>query len=189
MQSRNLYRQLQKIEKSISIIGLAGSGKSTIGKRLARKIGIPVYDTDSHVEKLVGHNKVEIYDFQGKEFFKKKEKEAVKEILSYGIIVMSTGNETYLDDELRNLINEKCITVWLKADIETLYSRIIRRNTRPEIDRLDDKKAALQKMIDDTSHIYQNANITVTSQDMDPHYIIDAIIAKLNRILNNVPIS
>lgn len=185
MQNKNLLSLLKERGKPLAIIGSAGSGKSTIGKRLAKKLGIQVYDTDSRVEYYLGHTKVDIYDFQGKDFFKKKEKEVVKEILSYGMMIMSTGSETYLDEELRQIIDEKCITIWLKADVETLYSRIIRRNTRPEIDRVEDKKAALKEMIEKSYPMYEKADIIVTSQNMEPHYVIDTIIAKLTTLLES----
>lgn len=184
MDRQRLLRELQKSGKVIVLIGLMGSGKSTIGKMLGRQLRIQFYDSDKEIENRLGLSVVDIYDFMGRDYFKEKEHEMVKEILSYGIVVLSTGSDTFLNEELRSLIQERAITIWLKADVETLYNRIIRRSTRPEIDRVEDKKAVLQQMIDEKYPVYEKADIVVKSHDMDPHYVLDTIMVRLAKLLN-----
>ncbi len=173
----------ESINKPIVLIGIMGSGKSTIGKKLAKKLRLQFYDSDREIESREGVSVIDIYDFKGEEYFKKKEEEIVKEILGYGITLLSTGSSTFLNDELRAIIKKNAISIWLSADLDTLYNRVIRRNTRPELDKIDNKKELLEKMMEERYPVYSQADITVMSQDLDTHYVVDTVIAKLRKFL------
>ncbi len=176
------------ITKPIVFIGMMGSGKSTIGKRLARKLNLQFYDSDKVIEEREGLSIVDIYDFKGEEYFRNKEYDIVKEILGYGTVILSTGGSTFLNDELRGIIKEKAISIWLYADIDILYSRVIRRNTRPELNSYaGDKKEILQKLMDERYPIYSQADITVESKDFDVHYIVDTVMARLRKYVTPSP--
>ena len=164
------------ITKPIVFIGMMGSGKSTIGKRLARKLNLQFYDSDKVIEEREGLSIVD------------KEYDIVKEILGYGTVILSTGGSTFLNDELRGIIKEKAISIWLYADIDILYSRVIRRNTRPELNSYaGDKKEILQKLMDERYPIYSQADITVESKDFDVHYIVDTVMARLRKYVTPSP--
>ncbi len=175
------------ITKPIVFIGIMGSGKSTIGKKLARKLNLQFYDSDKVIEEREGLSIVDIYDFKGEEYFRNKEYEIVKEILNYGTVILSTGGSTFLNDELRNIIKTRAISIWLYADLEILYSRVIRRNTRPELNNYHgDKKAILEKLIEERYPVYAESDITVESKDFDVHYIVDTVMARLRKYVTPV---
>lgn len=168
--------------RPIVLIGIVGSGKSTIGKKLARKLNLQFYDSDKVIEEREGLSIVDIYDYKGEQYFRYLEESVIKEILNYGTLLLSTGGSTFMNEELRSLIKQKAISIWLSTDIETLYSRVTRRNTRPELNH-GNKKAILQQMLDERSEIYNKADIIVESKDYDVHYIVDVIKSRLQKYI------
>ena len=157
---------------------MMGSGKSTIGKRLAYKLNRLFYDSDKIIEDKEGLSTRDIYDFRGEEYFKEQELKVIKETLNYGSVVLSTGGESFLSDEIRQLIMDKAISVWLKADISTLYERVSKRNTRPQLIN-ENKMEVLEDMIAVSYPIFEQANIIVESKDMEAHFVVDTILARL----------
>lgn len=170
------------IKKPIVLVGMMGSGKSTIGKRLAYKLNLQFYDSDKIIEEREGLSVVDIYDYRGEEYFKQQELKVIKEIIDYGTIVLSTGGGSFLIDELRDLIKQKAISVWLNADIDTIHDRVSRRNTRPLLNTLD-KLETIKKMVDESTKFYEKADITIDCRNMDTHFVVDTIINKLKNFL------
>ncbi|CAL7962309.1 Shikimate kinase [Alphaproteobacteria bacterium] len=170
------------VTKPIVFIGMMGSGKSAIGKRVARKLNLQFYDSDKVIEEREKLSIIDIYDFKGESYFRKMEEEVTREVLEYGVIVLSTGGSTFLNDVLRVVIQKKAISIWLYADIDVLYNRVARRNTRPEL-ICGDKKETLSKLMAERNPIYQQADIVVDSKDSDTHYIVDAVMVKLKKYL------
>lgn len=172
------------IKKPLVFVGLMGSGKSTIGKKVANKLGLKFYDSDKIIELREGLSIVDIHDFKGEDYLRKKEEEVIKEVLNYGVILLSTGSGAFMNDDLRGLILDRAISIWLKADLEILYGRVIRRNTRPELVS-SNKKETLEKLMEERYPLYQEANITVESEDFDTHYIVDLVLVRLQKYLNS----
>ena len=172
------------IKKPIVIIGMMGSGKSTIGKRLAHRLNLQFYDSDKLIEERENLSVRDIYDYKGADYFKQQEIKVITEVLNYGSIVLSTGGESFLIDEIRKLIQDNAITIWLKANIDTLHDRVSRRNTRPQFIG-DNKYETIQKMLETSEPIYENSNIIVESKDMEAHFIVDTIMSKLKHYLEN----
>lgn len=171
------------ITKPITFVGMMGSGKSTIGRKVAHKLHLQFYDSDKVVEEEVGLSVADIYEFKGVEFFQQKESDVVKEILDYGIVVLATGGGTFLNPELHKLIKEKSISIWLSTDIDTLSERILRRNTRPEFN-CENPVSVLEEMIKEKNHLYEDADIIVESKNFDVHYVVDTLMAKLRKYLD-----
>ncbi len=170
------------IKKPIVLVGMMGSGKSTIGKRLAYKLNLQFYDSDRLIEEREGLSVVDIFDFRGEEYFKKKESEIIKEILGYGNIVLSTGGESFFKDEVREVIKQSATSIWLKTSIEILHERVSRRNTRPQLAG-ENKKELIEEMVSKSYPIFEQADITIESTDMEAHFIVDTIISKLKTYL------
>lgn len=166
------------VKKPIVLVGTMGSGKSTIGKRLAYKLNLQFYDSDKIIEEREGLSIIDIFDFRGEAYFKEQEIKVINEILSYGTVVLSTGGESFLIEEVRDNIKNNAISIWLKANADTLFERVSRRNTRPQFLN-DDKKSVIEKMIEESYPLFEQADITIESKDMEAHLIVDTILAKL----------
>ena len=166
------------VNKPIVLVGLMGSGKSTIGYRLAKKLRLSFVDTDNLVEERVGCSISEMYKYAGEEFFNAKEKEVLEEVLAGKPCVISTGGGTFLVEENRKLILDKAISVWLKADFSIILERVSRRNTRPLLE-VGDKSQTVKALIDESYPVYALADIHINS-DEGPHMlIVDGLIQKL----------
>jgi shikimate kinase len=174
-----------KITKPIVLIGMMGSGKSTIGKKLAKKLHMQFYDSDQVIEEREGLSVLDIYDFRGEEYFKLQEEKIIKEILRYGTIILSTGGGSFINNELRNLIKEKAISIWLHTDINTIVERISRRNTRPGLNG-ENKREVLEKLISDQYPLFEQADIKIESGNSDAHFIVDNIMLKLKSLNSSI---
>ena len=170
------------INKPIVLVGMMGSGKSTVGKRLARKLNFQFYDSDKIIEERNGLSIVDIFEFRGEEYFRKQEIEVIREILGYGKVVISTGGDSFIFEEIRELIKKEAVSVWLSADIETLYARVSRRATRPQLLNNIDQREVLETMLKDRAEIYSTADISVQSGDNETHFIVDIILSKMKKI-------
>ena len=162
--------------RSIVLIGMMGAGKSSVGRRLASRLGIPFIDADTEIETAAGMTIPEIFDNHGEPYFRAGEARVIARLLGSGPQVLATGGGSMMDPNTRALVREKGISVWLKADIETLLRRTKRRNDRPLADKIKD-------LMPQREPIYAQADITVQSRD-DPHdTIVDEIIAALPKKL------
>ncbi len=166
------------VNKPIVLVGMMGSGKSTIGKRLANKLNIQFYDSDKIIEEREGLSVLDIYDYRGEEYFNNKEIEVITEILSYGPVVLSTGGSSFMLEKVRELVKNSSISIWLDTKIETIHERVSRRNTRPLLN-VDNKLEVIQQLVDERTPTYQLADIKVESGDMDAHYVVDTLLLKL----------
>lgn len=171
-----------KITKPVVLIGMMGSGKSTIGKRLAKRLNLQFYDSDKVIEEREGLSIVDIYDFRGEPYFRKKEFETIKEILRYGPTVLSTGGNSFMDPEIRDMIKNQSISVWLSTDVNTIYERVSKRNTRPELN-YENKLEILQKLVDDRTDIYSESDITIESNNDDVHFLVDALVSRIQKFI------
>jgi shikimate kinase len=172
------------LKKPIVIVGMMGSGKSTVGKRLAHRLNLQFYDSDKMIEEREGLSVMEIYDYRGEEYFKQQEIKIISEILNYGIVVISTGGRSLLIEEIRNSVKDNAITVWLKANLETLHERVSRRNTRPHLSGVN-KYETIQKLLEECEPIYRESDIIVESKDMEAHFVVDTILSKLKTFLES----
>jgi shikimate kinase/3-dehydroquinate synthase len=121
--------------RSIVLVGMMGAGKSSIGRRLAARLGIPFIDADTEIESAAGMTISEIFDKHGEPYFRAGEKRVIARLLDNGPQVLATGGGSVLDAQTRALIGEKSVSVWLKADIDVLLKRTKRRNDRPLVEK------------------------------------------------------
>jgi shikimate kinase len=173
-----------KITKPIVLVGLMGSGKSTIGKRLAKRLSLQFYDSDRVIEEREGLSVVDIHDFRGEAYFREKERMIIKELLSYGPTVVSTGGNSFMDEETRITVKSKATSVWLSTDISTLYERVSKRNTRPELN-CDNKFELLEKLSIERLEIYSETDIKIESNDGDVYFLVDALVSRLQKFLQS----
>lgn len=169
------------VNRPIVLVGMMGSGKSTIGKRLAYKLNLQFYDSDKVIEERDGLPIMDIYDFRGEQYFKEQETKVISEILDYGVVVLSTGGESFLIDAVRQKVKDKAISVWLKTDISTLHERVSKRNNRPQLAG-DNKLELIEKMVEQSYPIFEEADIIVESKDMEAHFVVDTILARIKSL-------
>lgn len=160
------------------LVGLMGSGKSTIGRRLAARLHMDFIDTDDEIERVSGMTISEMFARFGESHFRDGERRVITRLLDEGPLIMATGGGAFINDETRASILEKATAIWLDADIPTLVDRVSRRNHRP---LLKDRDAAevLHELAQVRNPIYAQAHLRVSSAS-DPHEItVRAILEAL----------
>src|SRR4029077_9666292 len=162
--------------RSIVLVGMMGAGKSSIGRRLAGRLGIPFIDADTEIENAAGMTIPEIFDKHGESYFRAGEKRVIARLLDNGPQVLATGGGAVMDQSTRDLIHIKGISVWLKADLDVLLKRTKRRNGRPLAEKI--KELSPQR-----EPVYSLSDITVHSRDEPHDTIVDEIIADIAKHL------
>jgi shikimate kinase len=164
--------------RSIVMIGMMGAGKSSIGKRLAARLGIPFADADAAIEEAAGMSIADIFVAHGEPSFRSGETRVIARLLENGPQVLATGGGAFLHPETRARIQEKGISVWLKADMEVLLRRVKRRDNRPLL-KNDDPETTLANLLAAREPYYSQANLTVVSRDVPHEIIVEEIVTLL----------
>ncbi|MFQ5958503.1 MAG: shikimate kinase [Alphaproteobacteria bacterium] len=166
------------IDRTIVLIGLMGAGKSSIGRRLAARLGVRFVDADAEIEAAAGGPIPEIFERHGEAAFRDGERRVIARLLDDPPHVLATGGGAFMDPETRARIGEKAVSVWLRADLEVLVARCARRNNRPLL-RQGDPRAILKTLIDERYPVYAGADIIVDSIDGPHEAMVDRIVAAL----------
>jgi shikimate kinase len=164
--------------RPIVLIGLMGAGKTAIGKRLASRLAIPFVDADHEIEKAAGKSISEIFSDHGESSFRDGERRVIARLLSEGVKVLATGGGAFMNEETRQRILEKAVSVWLKADLDILMGRVSRRDTRPLL-KTADPRGVMERLLGERYPVYALANITVESRDVPHEVIVDEIVNAL----------
>ncbi|BDB95892.1 shikimate kinase [Candidatus Hydrogenosomobacter endosymbioticus] len=173
------------VPKIIAIIGMMGSGKSTIGRRLAKKLGMPFFDSDQEVEAASGgYSVASICDQWGEAAFRDVEFKVIKRLIeTQPVHVLSTGDGAFMNESTRSLLQESAITVWLKADINTIALRIQSRKAKPKMFEEEGIEAALQKITEERYPVYRLADIHVESDDETYQDTVMRVLSALKEFL------
>jgi shikimate kinase len=164
--------------RSVVLVGMMGAGKSSIGRRLAARLGLPFADADAEIEKAAGMSIPDIFAVRGEPEFRAGEARVIARLLDGGPQVLATGGGAFMNADTRAAIAAKGISVWLKAEFEVLMRRIKRRHDRPLL-ATDDPAATLQGLIDLRYPVYAMADVTVQSRDVPHDKIVDEIVDAL----------
>ena len=164
--------------RTIALVGLMGAGKSTVGRRLAEKLGRDFYDSDTEIEKAAGLSISDIFALHGEADFRRGEKQVLKRMLDLAPHVLATGGGAFLDPDTRALMKEKAVTVWLNADLETLWRRVQKRDNRPLLKRAD-AKTHLSNLVNEREPFYSQADLHVLSKDGPHTNTVNAILKAL----------
>jgi shikimate kinase len=165
-------------DRAIVLVGLMGAGKSTVGRRLADKLGLPFVDADHEIEAAAGKTIPEIFADHGEAYFREGERKVIARLLDSGAAVLATGGGAYVNTETRNLIKLKGVSIWLKADLPLLMRRVSRRSNRPLL-KSDDPQAVMRRLIEERYPIYQHADITVMSRDVAHTAMVNDVLKAL----------
>lgn len=170
------------LDRPVVLVGLMGVGKSTVGRRLARRLGLPFVDSDAEIEGAAGFPAAEVFERYGELDFRDGERRLVARLIEGDVRVIATGGGAYVDPSTRKLLNERAITVWLDAPVDILAERTSRRNTRAQL-RNGDPKLVLERLSQERRPSYAEAHIHVRSGEGAHKDVVDAIVAALENYL------
>lgn len=171
-QSRKYSRY--KCTRSIVLVGMMGAGKTTVGRRLAPLIGLPFFDADAEIEKAAGMSISDLFKLHGEPSFREGEAKVIKRLLEGPPHVLATGGGAVTRPQTRKLIAEKSVSIWIKADIDTIVRRASRRGARPLL-KTGDPRETIRRLLEERNGLYAEADIHVDSQP-GPHANTVALI-------------
>ena len=173
----------KRLDRPVVLVGLMGVGKSTVGRRLARRLGLDFVDSDAAIEDASGYSAAEVFERFGEQDFRDGERRLVARLIDGAVKIIATGGGAYVDPRTRELLNERAITVWLDAPVEVLAERTGRRDTRPLL-RNDDPKGTLERLSEQRRPSYAEAHIHVKSSDGPHGDVVERIVAAIERHLD-----
>lgn len=167
-----------QLAQSIALVGMMGVGKTTIGRRLAKRLGMPFYDSDAEIERASGRTVKGYFRDHGQEAFREGERKVIRRLIEGNPVILATGGGAFIPETTRTLLLSGATVVWLKAEHKVIFSRVRRKNTRPLLD-VPNPSQRLAELIEERYPIYANAHITVDS-NVGPHKAtVDRVMAAL----------
>lgn len=166
-------------ERPVVLVGMMGVGKTTVGRRLAPRLGLPFFDADQEIEKAAGMSVSDLFAAHGEQSFREGEARVIKRLLEGPPHVLATGGGAVTNAETRALIADLAVSIWIKADVETILKRATRRNTRPLLQN-DDPRETLMRLMREREPFYAAADIHIESQPGPHANTVDMIIEALS---------
>jgi shikimate kinase len=168
-----------RLKKSVVMVGMMGSGKTAVGTQLSRLLSVPFIDSDDAIVSAANRSIAEIFERDGEPFFRQKETQIIQRLLEGENCILSTGGGAFMSPENRQLIKEKGVSVWLRADLELLWQRVRHKTTRPLL-RTSNPRATLKEIYNARVPIYALADLAVDSEadlsiDGMAHRVLEAL--------------
>jgi shikimate kinase len=173
----------KRLDRPVVLVGLMGVGKSTVGRRLARRLALDFVDSDAAIEDASGYSAAEVYERFGEQDFRDGERRLVARLVEGDVRVIATGGGAFVDPRTRELLNQRAITVWLDAPVEVLAERTGRRDTRPLL-RNNDRKGTLERLSQERRPSYAEAHIHVRSGEGPHRDVVESIVEAIERYLD-----
>ena len=165
-------------QRSIVLVGLMGAGKTTVGRRLAKRLGLPFADADAEIERAAGIGIAEIFERFGEPAFREGERRVIGRLIDRPQSVIATGGGAFVDAQTRALILDRCTAIWLDADLDTLTERVSRRDHRPLLNGRNPREV-LAGLAAVRSPIYAQAHIAVRSGGLPHDAVVERIVLAL----------
>ena len=169
--------------RSVVLVGMMGAGKSSIGRRLAGRLGMSFVDADAEIEAAAGMTIAEIFTSYGEPYFRSGEQRVIARLLDSGPQVLATGGGAYMNAETRAAIRAKGLSVWLKAEFDVLMKRVKRRATADRPMLQGDPAQRIRHLMSERYPVYAEADVTVMSRDVSHEVIVGEIVVELARVL------
>ena len=166
-------------QRSVVLVGLMGAGKTTVGRRLAQKLGLNFVDADAEIERAAGETIPEIFERHGEAAFREGERRVIARLLEGSPQVLATGGGAFMDETTRQNIAARGTSVWLKADLDVLMRRVSRRSNRPLL-KQGDPRTTMERLMAARYPVYAGADITVESVEGPHEIVVDDVIARLD---------
>ena len=168
-----------ELKKTVALVGMMGSGKSAIGKVVSSIIDVPFVDADVEIEKAAKLSISEIFERHGEKFFRDRENQVIKRLLKERPCVLATGGGAFVDEKIRISIKQHGVSVWLNADLETLWKRVKHKKTRPLL-RTDNPKETLANIYKKRIETYSLADVIIESRGTS------SLEKMANRVINSL---
>ena len=170
------------IPKPIVLVGMMGAGKTSVGRHLAQKLGLPFIDADSEIESAAQATITEIFERDGEAAFRSGERRVIARLLDGPVCVLATGGGAFMMPETRTKIRERGISVWLRADLDLLTRRVGRRRDRPLLNH-GNPRDTLAHLLAVRNPVYAEADIVIDSGEQTPDEVAEALIVALRSFL------
>jgi len=171
--------------RSLVLIGMMGAGKTSIGRRLAKRLGLTFRDADHEIEAAAGMSVEDIFAQHGEAAFRDGERKVIARLLREGAPqVLATGGGAFMNAETRARIEESGISIWLKADLDVLMERVSRRGHRPLL-KTADPRATMQHLLAEREPHYAHADITVKTGASPHDRVVGNVVGKLAKHLKH----
>ncbi|WP_180898049.1 shikimate kinase [Martelella soudanensis] len=167
--------------RNLILVGLMGAGKSAIGKLVAAQLALPYIDTDHEIESAAQMTIADIFAAYGEPEFRALETRVIERVLAEGPAIVSTGGGAFINPVNRELIARSGLSLWLNADLETLWDRVRRRHTRPLL-KTENPKQTLKDLMDSRYPVYAEADITVHSRNVRKEAVMRDVLNALAAI-------
>jgi shikimate kinase len=165
--------------RSVVLVGMMGAGKSTIGRRLAARLRLRFLDADIEIEAAAGMPIPDIFETHGEPHFRDGEARVIARLLDGGPGVLATGGGAFMREQTRELIRDKAISIWLKADADIILKRVKRRADRPLLQTAD-PAATIGRLIEEREPVYRHADLTIWSRDVPHEKIVEECVEALH---------
>jgi shikimate kinase len=173
-------------DRSIVLVGLMGAGKSTIGRRLAHRLGLPFRDADHEIEAAAGMTIPDIFAIYGEAYFRDGERRVIARLLQDGPMVLATGGGAFMSQETRAQVRERGLSIWLKADLDVLMRRVRKRSNRPLLQN-PDPEGTMRKLMEARYPVYAEADMTVESHEAPHDRVVGEVLKALKGWLASHP--
>jgi len=164
--------------RSIVLVGMMGAGKSTIGRRLSVRLGLPFLDADAEIEQAHRLPIPDIFEKYGEPYFRDGEVRVIARLLDNGPAVIATGGGAVMREETRDRIRAKAVSIWLKVDTDVIMRRVKRRSDRPLLQTAD-PEATVERLVKEREPLYGQADVTIWSRDVPHDKIVDECLEAL----------
>lgn len=161
--------------RNLILVGLMGAGKSSVGRLVAQQLGVPFIDSDIEIERVSRMTITELFAAYGEEEFRALEARVIKRLLKGGPRVVSTGGGAFINARTRRHIKKGGLSVWLKADLDVLWDRVNKRDTRPLL-KTENPKQTLENLMNARYPVYAEADLTVLSRDVRKEVMADEVL-------------
>ncbi len=164
--------------RNIVLVGLMGAGKTSLGRRLAARLHLPFVDADAEIERAAAMTISDIFAKYGEAHFRRGEERVIARLLKKPSRVVATGGGAFMSAKTRRAIHKTSVSVWLKADLDTLLERVLHRSHRPLL-QSDDPVGQMRRLIEARYPVYKQAHITVESRQVPHKVMLEALLTKL----------
>ena len=165
--------------RSVVLVGMMGAGKTSVGKRLAAKLGLPFVDADAEIEAGAQLTISEIFERFGELYFREGERKVIARLLNGGPLVLATGGGAFMNATTRQNIAKYGVSIWLKPSFDILLARVRKKSNRPLL-KTADPEQTLRRLLEERTPTYALADLTIESLDGSHDTVVDAILRRLD---------